>query len=307
MKLKTVSLPLKIDSAMKRVFFLLFFVGLASLVMAQEQRRYVLVWHDEFDGNTLDETVWSKIWRSHSDWAKHMSSHDSLYALEDGDLVLRGVKNDFLPDDTATFLTGGVWSRYKKSFGRGRLEIRAKFDVAQGFWPAIWMLPQVNRALNWPYGGEIDIMEHFDGSPAVSQTVHSHYTYNLGKGKLPPQTADVPYREGDYNVYGVELFEDSLVFFVNGTRTFCYPRFRKGVDGQFPFSQHNFFLILDAQLGRRGGPSIDTTRLPVELRVDYVRYYEVDTSTQVVPESKQFRKQDDKKVIYRYNYRSRSR
>ena len=292
MSLKIVSLPLEIDSAMKRAFFFLFFVGLASLVMAQEHRCYVLSWHDEFDGNSLDDTAWSKIWRSQSDWAMHMSSHDTLYAIEDGDLVLRGVRNDFLPGDTASFLTGGVWSRYKKSFGLGRLEIRAKFDVAQGYWPAIWMLPQTHQALNWPYGGEIDIMEHFDDRPAVSQTVHSHYTYNLGKGKLPPQTADAPYREGDYNVYAVELYEDSLVFFVNDTRTFRYPRFRKGVDGQFPFSQHNFFLILDAQLGRRGGPSIDTTCLPVELRVDYVRYYEVDTSA---------------KVIYRYNSHSRSR
>lgn len=292
MSLKIVSLPLEIDSAMKRAFFFLFFVGLASLVMAQEHRCYVLAWHDEFDGNSLDDTAWSKIWRSQSDWAMHMSSHDTLYAIEDGDLVLRGVRNDFLPGDTASFLTGGVWSRYKKSFGLGRLEIRAKFDVAQGYWPAIWMLPQTHQALNWPYGGEIDIMEHFDDSPAVSQTVHSHYTYNLGKGKLPPQTADAPYREGDYNVYAVELYEDSLVFFVNDTRTLRYPRFRKGVDGQFPFSQHNFFLILDAQLGRRGGPSIDTTCLPVELRVDYVRYYEVDTSA---------------KVIYRYNSHSRSR
>ena len=277
---------------MKRVIILLFLVGLVHLVTAQAHRRYVLVWHEEFNGDTLDESVWSKIWRSHSDWNMHMSSHDSLYALEDGDLVLRGVKNDFLTGDTATFLTGGVWSRFKKSFGMGRLEIRAKFDVAPGFWPAIWMLPQTYRGLNWPYGGEIDIMEHFDDSPSVSQTIHSHYTYNLGKGRLPRHTANAPYREGDYNVYGVERYEDSLVFFVNGKRTFCYPRFRKGVDGQFPFSQHDYYLILDAQLGRGGGPEIDTTRLPVELRVDYVRYYEVDTS-KVIP--------------FRYNYRSGSR
>ena len=65
--------------------------------------------------------------------------------------MLRGMVNDFLPNDEASFLTGGVWSRYRKSFGFGRLDIRAKFDVAQGFWPAIWMMPDVNRELNWPY------------------------------------------------------------------------------------------------------------------------------------------------------------
>ena len=278
---------------------LLIFMGFIQISHAQEHRRYALIWHDEFDAATLNNTVWSKIWRSKADWAVHMSSHDTLYAFEDGNLVLRGMVNDFLPNDKAPFLTGGVWSRYKKSFGFGRLEIRAKFDVAQGFWPAIWMLPQSNQALSWPHGGEIDIMEHFRYNPYVNHTVHSHYTYNLGKRNNPSQVAYPKYNEGEYNTYGMERFQDSLVFFINGKRTFNYPRFRKGVDGQFPFSQHDYYLILDAQLGRDRSPYIDTTKLPVELRVDYVRYYEIDTKTDVIPEPKDFQQLKAKKKKFR--------
>ena len=270
---------------MKRIFFIvLILIGFVGSLAAQEHRRYALVWHDEFDAPTLNPQVWSKIWRSRADWAIHMSSNERLYALEDGDLVLRGMVNDFLPRDTSYFLTGGVWSRYRKAFGFGRLEVRAKFDVAQGFWPAIWMLPEVNKELDWPHGGEIDIMEHFRDNPTVNQTVHSHYTVNLRRRNRPSQVAYPAYNEGEYNVYGMERFQDSLVFFVNGRRTLNYPRYRKGVDGQFPFSQHDYYLILDAQLGRDRSPYIDTARLPVELRVDYVRYYELDTKTDVIPE-----------------------
>ena len=140
---------------MKRIcLILLVFTCLVKTLCAQEHRRYALIWNDEFNSGTLDKTVWSKIHRSTSDWAVHMSSSDTLFAFEDGALVLRGMVNDFLPNDNAKFLTGGVWSKNKKAFGFGRIEVRAKFDVAQGFWPAIWMLPQTSNSLNWPHGGE---------------------------------------------------------------------------------------------------------------------------------------------------------
>ena len=275
---------------MKRNFLIvLSFIFLAELSWGQEHRRYALVWNDEFNSGSLDEQVWSKIKRSKADWAIHMSPHDTLYAFEKGDLVLRGMVNDFLSGDNAAFLTGGVWSKYKKTFGFGRVEVRAKFDVAQGFWPAIWMLPQVNHDLCWPYGGEIDIMEHFRDNPTVNQTVHSDFTVNLGQRNRPSHVAYPKYNEGEYNTYSMERFQDSLVFFVNGKRTLNYPRYRNGDNGQFPFSQHDYYLIMDAQLGRDRSPYIDTTKLPVELRIDYVRYYELDTKTDVIPEPKNSR------------------
>lgn len=289
---------------MKRLSLILLLLSfLIGDIAAQEHPRYALVWNDEFDASSLDSKTWSKIWRSTAQWAIHMSSNERLYDLDKGDLVLRGMVNDFLPKDTAQYLTGGVWTKNRKKFGFGRIEIRAKFDEASGYWPAIWMLPHNNKAINWPHGGEIDIMEHFSTDEVVNQTVHSNYTYNLHKGNLPPHAAYPSYRPGEYNTYGVERFQDSLVFFVNGKRTFCYPRYRKGEDGQFPFANHDYYLILDAQLGYRGGPAIDKSRLPVELRVDYVRYYEVDTRTDVIPEPQEYQqvatiKKKLSKVVY---------
>ena len=280
-------------------FIMLIFIFLAGSLPAQEHRRYALVWNDEFNSGVLDGEVWSKIWRSKADWAIHMSSADTLYAFDNGDLVLRGMVNDFMTKDTAEYLTGGVWSKSKKTFGFGRLEVRAKFDVAQGFWPAIWMLPETNHTLNWPYGGEIDIMEHFRDNPYVNNTVHSHYTYNLGRRNRPSHVAYPKYNEGEYNTYGVERFHDSLVFFVNGRQTLNYPRFRNGNHGQFPFGDFEYYLILDAQLGRDRSPYIDNAKLPVELRIDYVRYYELDSKTDVIPEPKDYQQYTRKRYKYR--------
>jgi hypothetical protein len=84
---------------------------LVEALPAQEHRRYVLKWNDEFNAETLDKRVWSKVWRSEANWAVHMTSDERLYGFEDGDLVLRGMVNDFLPNDKVPYLTGGVWSR----------------------------------------------------------------------------------------------------------------------------------------------------------------------------------------------------
>ena len=285
---------------MKRVLvILLLFIGFLGISSAQEHRRYALVWHDEFDSGTLDETVWSKITSSNAGWAAHLPSDERLYGFEDGNLVVRGMVNDFLPKDKSEYLTGGVWSKYKKNFGFGRIEVRAKFDVAQGYWPAIWMLPWTNHTVNWPHGGEIDIMEHFRDNPFVNNTVHSHYTVNLRRRNRPSQVAYPKYNEGEYNTYAVERFHDSLVFFVNGRRTLNYPRFREGRNGQFPFSEYDYYLILDAQLGRDRSPYIDTAKLPVELRIDYVRYYELDTKTDVVPEPQDYQQYTKKRYRFR--------
>ena len=285
---------------MKRLIsILLMLIAFVATSSAQEHRRYALVWHDEFNSGVLDETVWSKTPRSRSDWAMHMSSDERLFGFEDGNLILRGMVNDYLPKDTAAFLTGGVWCKGKKTFGFGRVEVKAKFDVVQGYWPAIWMLPWTNHTVNWPYAGEIDIMEHFRDNPYVNNTVHSHYTVNLRRRNRPSQVAYPKYNKGEYNIYAVERFYDSLVFFVNGRRTLNYPRFRDGKNGQFPFSEYDYYLIMDAQLGRDRSPYIDTVKLPVELRIDYVRYYELDTKTDVIPEPQDYQQYTKKRYKFK--------
>ena len=93
-----------------------------------------LSWEENF--NSLDDTKWSKIPRGTADWQKHMSDLDKLYAIRDGKLVLRGIKNTMLPSDPAEYLTGGIYTKDKVAFGLGRIEIRAKLNAAKGAWPA---------------------------------------------------------------------------------------------------------------------------------------------------------------------------
>ena len=251
-------------------------IGLISLfcllaACTPSQPEWRLVWEENFDQiNDFDPAVWSKIPRGTADWNNYMSDFDSLYEMRNGNLVLRGIQNLTQPQDTAPFLTGGVYTKGKMVFMDGRLEIKAKLNGATGAWPAFWLLPQEGQ---WPMGGEIDIMERLNYDNIAYQTVHSHYTYDLGFKTTPPQGSTGPIHPEAYNVYAVEMYADSLCFFINDQHTFTYPRIETDQEGQFPFHQP-FYLLLDMQLGGSWVGAVDPTELPVEMSIDWVRFYQ---------------------------------
>lgn len=250
---------------------LLYLILIAGFTMACTDKlsptKGNLVWEENFD--SLDESRWSKIPRGRSAWNKFMSSDDRLYDIRDGKLILRGIINPDKTTDTASYITGGVYTKDKVSFGLGRLEIRAKLGNARGAWPAFWMLGQGRR---YPGGGEIDIMEHLNFDDFVYQTIHSSYTIDLGinnptkggTGKIDPD---------GFNIYAVEKHADKVVFFVNGKQTHTYPRIETDKPDQFPFNEGDHYLLLDMQLGGDWVGKIYDEDLPVEMEIDWVRFY----------------------------------
>lgn len=250
------------------------FLFLATLLVScagtKHAQQMTLSWEEDFNQlNGFDTSRWSKIPRGLSDWDRHMSDFDSCYAMRDGRLVLRGLVNNSVPNDTARYITGGVYTKDKVAFGFGRLEIYAKLNGARGAWPAFWLLSQ---GMSWPDGGEIDIMERLNFDSIAYQTVHSHYTYDL-KIKEPKQGATGAIDPGGFNNYAVELHPDSLVFFINNKKSFSYPRIQTDKPGQFPFDKYKYYLLLDMQLGGSWVGKVDPADLPVEMEIDWVKFY----------------------------------
>lgn len=261
---------------MRRPFFLfipvfLFFI-LSSCSTSKHSSYKKLIWEENFnwEQSGIDQTRWSKIPRGTSDWNRHMSSDPSLYAFKDGRLVLKGKVNDDKLKDTARFITGGVYTKDKIYFGLGRWEIRAKLNGAQGAWPAFWLLPHDGQ---WPGGGEIDIMERLNFDSIAYQTVHSHYTHVLNQKTNPKQGGIGKIDPNGFNVYAVEIYADSLVFFINDKKTFSYPKINTDKEGQFPFDKHQYYLLLDMQLGGSWVGAVKPEDLPVEMEIDWVRFY----------------------------------
>lgn len=241
----------------------------------QKQRpskEWKLVWKDEFKGKKLNTKSWKRYTRGGgADWDRHMSNLDSLCRVENGVLQLWGINTPAGYDDKRPFLTGGVCSMGLRTIKNGRFEVRARFDYAQGFWPAIWLMPDIQ--IRWPNGGEIDIMEHLNYDDIAYQTVHSSHTYNQLKPKSQNSQTS-PIRRGEFNIYAVEVSESEITFYINNQKTFSYPKMVPTPEGQYPFSDHPFYIILSAQLGGSWVGKVNPDDLPVKMEIDYVKFYE---------------------------------
>ena len=104
------------------------------------------------------------------------------------------------------------------------------------------------------------------------QTVHSYYTHRLNIKNNPKHGSTGKIKPDSFNTYAVELHSDSLVFFINGHRTFSYPRIKTDKGDNFLY-RSQILSLLDMQLGGSWVGKIDPKELPVEMKIDRVKFY----------------------------------
>ena len=150
---------------------------------------YQLLWHDEFDGKTLNEEIWTKELRNpgwtNSELQEYTDSEDNIY-VADGNLVLKAVKTQ--TDAGKDYYTSGkVNSKNKADFMYGKVIVRAKVPEGQGLWPAAWMMPTRESYYgNWPKCGEIDVMEVLgDQTDSGPRTRHGILHHPLRRTSRP--------------------------------------------------------------------------------------------------------------------------
>lgn len=179
--------------------------------------------------------------------------------------------------------TAGQWTSARlvsqglQSFQYGRIEARIKIPRGQGVWPAFWMLGEDIKSHPWPACGEIDIMENIGKEPGtVHGTLHAPGYAGLGLGKPVSLSAGQAFAD-DFHNYGVVWSPGQVAFYVDDPGK-PYARFTPKdmpKDGQWPFDQGRFFLLLNLAIGGKWpGPPDPTTAAPAEMLVKYVRVYQ---------------------------------
>jgi len=274
---------------MRKLFCL---AALLAIIASCKENTSGPTWAEEFNNQSLDTLTWSRVPRGGSYWDMHMSDQEGLVSFNDSCLVLTAIVNPGVPGDDAPLLTGGIWTKEKKDFGYGKLEIRAKFECAGGAWPAIWMMPSTegNDSSDDPYWdeyqyrnyGEIDICETLNSDEFSYQTIHN--SLNLkeepeGKLHQPKSVTGAIDRDG-FNVYSIEHYPDSLVLSINGAKTLCYKKMKADTLGntlparaQWTFDRP-FYLIVDMQVGAPWPGEAVLEDLPINMYVDWIRFYE---------------------------------
>ena len=271
----------------------------ASKDFAPNLASGVLVWSDEFPSSgTANALPDSKIWTydtgfrccgnnemetycaAGSTTSPCDPSNPNAYVDATGVLHVIGRKGTGTTYTSARLKTQGIFS-----FMYGRVEARMKLPESQGMWPAFWLLGNNITTVSWPACGELDVMEHIDGSnppfsageqPAgydwIAGSVHGGSTsaHLDGTEKYHPSG----FSAADWHVYGMIWTKGKVQFYVDDPLN-VYATFTPANFGNpWPFDAGPQFIILNLAIGGDwpGNPDA-TTVFPGDMQVDYVRIY----------------------------------
>ena len=233
--------------------------------------QWRLLFADDFEGQTLDETKWTTCWSygcattNPGVWY----SADNVI-LSDGVIRLRADNlpqfqhGREIPYTSGMLSTGGGLDGSPPRFTAqyGYIEARVLVPAGRGLWPAFWMLTPAQRP------PEIDIMEVLSKDP---ERVHLHYHYLDGAGIV--QDYGTAWDNGDFSAdwhtFGVEWQPDAIIWYVDGVE-------RNRFEGDY-VADEPLYLILNLQVGGNdswSGPADATTVFPAYYDIDYVRAWQ---------------------------------
>ena len=147
------------------------------------------------------------------------------------------------------------------------MEARIKAPCGSGQWPAFWT---TGVADSWPAHGEIDMVEIYGNDPFVA--AHDQHASTTAGGRWHKQH---PIRSGSawcnsFHVFGVRWSTGRLDYMIDGSITASISRSVTQTGQIWAWDSYAQQLKLNLALGSDAG-TVDETRLPSQMLVDYVR------------------------------------
>jgi len=251
--------------------FLLLLLCFTSSQGCTEKKDWDLVWSEEFEYTGSPATA---SWGYETGYIRNRELQyytDELenVRVEDGLCIITARLEG---EDSITSASINTFGH--KDFLYGRIEVRAQIPSALGTWPAIWMLGTNKSELGWPACGEIDIMEHVGYDPdRIHANIHTKaYNHTIGTNKGKQIEVADPW--SDFHIYAVEWFADHMDFFMDDSLYFSFENDKAMNKDTWPFDKPHYLLLNLAYGGSWGGQKgVDTNLLPLQFKIDYVRYY----------------------------------
>lgn len=236
----------------------------ASLLERSEEARSAkprdgtatLLWSDEFDGQSLDETKWA--YRGLGPRRDAFNVREAVQLDGKGNLLLVTSRSG------DSLLTGmiGTEPTFQNTFGYW--EARMRFQKEVGHWSAFWLQSPTVGLVGDPRtnGTEIDIIEFLRTTPNLVRTAIHWDGYGVDKKSAGNHAVIAGLGEG-YHRIGLEWTPEEYVFYVDDHVVW---RTNQAV------SHRPQYAILSLEVGPWAGNIAEAT-LPDTLFVDYVRVY----------------------------------
>ncbi|MES2460978.1 MAG: glycoside hydrolase family 16 protein [Armatimonadota bacterium] len=233
---------------------------------------------DEFNGTSLDPTIWSIYGENYWDKQSHWSKENVL--IGGGSVKLRYTKKTGPNNDDPRQKTSNYASGYLHTYDRwaqryGYFEARMRLPRAPGLWPAFWMMPdrgsrsdpQWKRQDTANGGMEFDIMEHLTRWGPNRYNIAMHYD-GYGKEHKSPGTDKIylqPDKDG-FITCGLLWTPGSAIYYYNGQEVLRWEDTRiSGVPG---------ILMFTLPMGGWDNSPLEDANLPDDFEIDYVRVWQ---------------------------------
>ncbi|HEY1901356.1 MAG TPA: family 16 glycosylhydrolase [Terracidiphilus sp.] len=161
------------------------------------------------------------------------------------------------------------------SFQYGRVEARMMLPESQGMWPAFWLLGDNIVTSSWPACGELDVMEHIDGS----NPQNAGYDWVEGSIHGTSLNGGIQYHPtgfsaAGWHTYGMIWTKGQIQYYVDSPGNIYATYTPSTQTGTWPFDTGPEFILLNLAVGGTWPGSPDnTTVFPSQMLVDYVRVY----------------------------------
>jgi beta-glucanase (GH16 family) len=265
-----------------------------------------LVWHDEFDGDSLDDSKWSyrtNYWRrgGRANW--FAAPEDGAVEVKDGLLRLKLLKKpdgQFVSPQLQTgelmwdmVQAGGSstgWmlpNREKPKFMHryGYYECRCRLQQMPGWWSAFWMQsPMQGCSLDPRRAGiEHDIMESFDPGEIIPHCFHANGFGAEYRGYKCPRVKEndeaiLALDKTKFHVFGMLWEPDGYTMFVDGRQH--GPKVGRGEGESVSQTEEFVLLTTEAKWYRRNDKPVPELEAAAaagdEFLVDYVRVYDIE-------------------------------
>lgn len=260
------------------VWWLLTALGLGAAVPCPvPNHSCVMVWSDEFAGNTLDLSKWDhQLGRgcelpSGCGWGNNeLQYYQSTNTYVNNGTLKIVARKEVAPGASYTSSRIRTKGRYSRRYGL--FEARIKLPSFAGAWPAWWMMSETDSYGGWAASGEIDLMEAKNQCGQAQQTIH----YG---GSWPCQRSSgqciTDISEG-WHVHRFEWRQRVMRWYIDDklvcTQSFWWTA-GAPKDPDAPFDKPFHFILNMAVGGNYAGFTVDDTKLPAALEVDYVRVF----------------------------------
>ena len=237
-----------------------------------------LLWSDEFNDEKINENNWDyDIGTGNWGWGNGEMQYyrKENASVSGGILHITAKKEDFA---SSHYTSSRLVTRGKFSFTYGYVEARIKLPTEQAMWPAFWMLPENKTYGNWPYSGEIDIMEAKGRIPNQSSSA-LHYATLSGEHTYKAHEVN-GHNIAEYHVYACEWQESYIRYYVDGAlhmtvRNDIWTTSASPNNINAPFDAP-FHIILNLAVGGIFDNWVEPSAnfISAEMNIDYVRVYQ---------------------------------